>query len=479
MEMKDLFFYKGGLCIRYSDEKSKFHSIRVEHNSLREFVFAYVSQPRDGTQVLNMMVEHIKKNQLSKLDNPVNSSDYGEQLKQKPQGFDRPFKVSKSFLRLLGLPEDQDPVWRSMFDPLFKYIMEHCARILDFDQLKDADTKYIGKIIPDGNLFEFLPPDMEIPFRFVHINKIISYQIKIAKEPERPERPEVPKVPVKLVPLQYSIASMDIEEEPKVENFDKWGRKNYLMGRFRQWEYPKVEYTSDGKGGEGTYWYQGKPGYLVKCYTRDTLVSYGGADLLPVCPARNTYWVPLKDLRCQGNSDCLGTWSFITNDLLNGHVNWSAWTYTKRRNGTFRPSNPFMCDTRYKHLKIYEGVLTLFVLPYTHIVPSIENMDFLSNYILVHLKRYCRHTNDIVYCHPVLLKKGLPLNKKFFNVDVVEEIRIKPMRLDYIDIDKTPEELELQHGDILIYRYKDDGEKDTSESQLLENMQKCFGRSLE
>lgn len=404
LKMKNLFFYKGGLCVRYS--VGDFRSTRVEHNSLREFVWAYISQPRDGEEVLKLLIKFVK-----------------ESRDKEPSGFQKSVKVSDTFLTLLGLNKNSEPSRSLLLTQLSKYVMEKCARIVNVDQLHESENKWIGEIIPDNELFKFLPPEMsemKIPFKFLDLNKIIEYQVKLGKETNSDP-----------VPIEYSSASMTKEEIGTV-TYDIYARKKTFGDYCNYVDYPDVDYL------DGYYWWGDRAGYLVKCYTQDCL-DYGvKSDLTIRCSPDYTFWIPRKDFEHQEICDSPETWKFLEQCNF---FNWTAWPYSRRYNGSFRPSyDPFKCDSLNKELNIVDGVLSLFIT--NQEMPSDDE-------IFIHVKSL---SNGYGHCYfnynSMNITKNVPL-LRYFNKHVFEEI--SPLRLTDIDLNKTANELNLKNGDVLIY----------------------------
>jgi hypothetical protein len=58
IRLKNMYQYKNGLCIDYTF-KDKKKSRRKEHSSLREYVWSYISKPKNAKETLRLLEEEL------------------------------------------------------------------------------------------------------------------------------------------------------------------------------------------------------------------------------------------------------------------------------------------------------------------------------------------------------------------------------------------------------------------------------------
>lgn len=164
IDMKQLYLYKGGLCVRYKDVNTGFRSVRVEHDSLREFVWAYTSKPSTADGVASVL-----------------------ELKLLVRGLKDKFKnhesvlVSNDFLQLLKLETDRFYTKAQLRTALKQYIKTDCAREVRILNGKCYDIISVAEVTPNAELVPFLPPNLALPFRISKIGEIVTHQVTASR----------------------------------------------------------------------------------------------------------------------------------------------------------------------------------------------------------------------------------------------------------------------------------------------------------
>ena len=245
IEMKNLYKYKGGLC-SVERPRGQRKIVRIEHSSLREFVWAYVSKPKDANRVLKMLEDRlvdfsrVRKNRIkrrrSRKCKQAKLQSAKESVRQRFNRAESAEDVDRVvFKRSETITQETVDAYNLKFYPLslsFSRFLTgneqigqlHITRPSLFLKIKDYINRrcavmYPEKlIIPNGEFCDFLPPDLEAPFRYQDICKIVTYQIELGE------------LPPLIEPVDYSTASMEITSEETVKTHSVTSFVNALFG---------------------------------------------------------------------------------------------------------------------------------------------------------------------------------------------------------------------------------------------------------